>query len=187
MILCAAQSYTQMRTAKPLHKLTRSSPIDVMEWPHLGGGARERSARGKRNQFRDMNSCCSMVAAAARVASAIAEKITMRGMRLRLQEGRRDILMESLVLSILNARIIKASVPRFLSCQHDAGSSNKWSKALAGCALVKAASPAVLLRTTRDRRRHLHHQSMHHHRHVDHTHRVTARLRRTPFLRHPVP
>jgi hypothetical protein len=56
-----------------------------------------------------------MVEAAAWVASAIAAKITKRGMRLRLQEGRRDNLMESLELCIRNARITKASVPRFLT------------------------------------------------------------------------
>ena len=138
MILCAAQIYTQMRTAKPLHKLTRSSPIDVMEWPHLGGGARERSARGKRNQFRDMNSCCSMVEAAAWVASAIAAKITMRGMRLRLQEGRRDNLMESLELSIRNARIIKASVPHFLTLPARCRQQQQVEQGISGvCSLLK--------------------------------------------------
>ena len=127
-----------MRTAKPLHKLTRSSPIDVMEWPHLGGGARERSARGKRNQFRDMNSCCSMVEAAAWVASAIAAKITMRGMRLRLQEGRRDNLMESLELSIRNARIIKTSVPRFLTLPARCRQQQQVEQGISGvCSLLK--------------------------------------------------
>jgi len=72
-----------MRTAMQLRKLTRSSPIDVMEWPHLGGGARERSATCKRAQFRDMHSWCSCVEAKARVASAMAPDDATRQMQIK--------------------------------------------------------------------------------------------------------